>query len=312
MESSAAGTVSEADLVQKRIFYVARKSFLTNGCYRLPRHPGHGRRQADRAESDRLGPQDTSQLAFGHVVQYMQQRSAGAVREPIERPHPRRRPPAPPTDPLPPYFWEELQSQSRIGFIYQKLSEPRSFDYQDTRNKKYTARLRMPQFPLHARTARSRHDVRARPGVRSAHGTVRVSARSAHAGTDRRPRGARPSTSVAVVTCWSRKPGDSRFPRIRSVSRHGRPPFPLSGAGRRGDSWLPLGKPTAGSAHGDRVQGMPAVGADGRAVIFDEQEFPLEEEEDEQFDPDRLMYGFDLWLPAVLDGWPYQVGDGHR
>ena len=22
------------------------------------------------------------------------------------------------------------------------------------------------------------------------------------------------------------------------------------------------------------------------------------------------MYGFDLWLPSVLDGWPYQLGEG--
>ena len=36
----------------------------------------------------------------------------------------------------------------------------------------------------------------------------------------------------------------------------------------------------------------------------------LEDEDDAQFDPDRLRYGFDLWLPSVLDGWPYQVGEG--
>ena len=56
--------------------------------------------------------------------------------------------PRQPANSLPLYFWDELQSQSRIGFIFQKLSEPRSFDFQDTRNKKYTARLQMPQFPL--------------------------------------------------------------------------------------------------------------------------------------------------------------------
>ena len=55
---------------------------------------------------------------------------------------------------------------------------------------------------------------------------------------------------------------------------------------------------------------MPALGNDGRAAMFDDEEFPLEEEEDEPFDPERLMYGFDLWLPSVLDGWPYQVGEG--
>ena len=46
------------------------------------------------------------------------------------------------------------------------------------------------------------------------------------------------------------------------------------------------------------------------AAIFDEEEYPLEEEGDAEFDPQRLLYGFDLWLPAVIDGWPYYVGDG--
>ena len=43
-----------------------------------------------------------------------------------------------------------LEAGNRIGFIYQKLKEPRSYDYEKTENKRYNERLRMPQFPFTA------------------------------------------------------------------------------------------------------------------------------------------------------------------
>jgi cytochrome c2 len=44
------------------------------------------------------------------------------------------------------YFIEKIGSHEREGFIWQKLQEPRSYDYKKTENKKYNERLRMPQF----------------------------------------------------------------------------------------------------------------------------------------------------------------------
>lgn len=48
------------------------------------------------------------------------------------------------------YYGEQLHHGSRIGFIYQKLQEPRSYDYNKTANKRFNERLRMPQFPFSA------------------------------------------------------------------------------------------------------------------------------------------------------------------
>lgn len=48
------------------------------------------------------------------------------------------------------YYGAELHHGSRIGFIYQKLQEPRSYDYNKTANKRFNERLRMPQFPFSA------------------------------------------------------------------------------------------------------------------------------------------------------------------
>lgn len=46
------------------------------------------------------------------------------------------------------YFLEKLQHHGREGFLWQKLGEPRSYDYKKTENKTYNERLRMPKFPF--------------------------------------------------------------------------------------------------------------------------------------------------------------------
>src|SRR5207253_10105678 len=51
-------------------------------------------------------------------------------------------------DPDTGYFMEKLIGHQREGFIWQKLHEPRSYDYKKTQNKGYNERLRMPQFNL--------------------------------------------------------------------------------------------------------------------------------------------------------------------
>jgi cytochrome c2 len=49
-------------------------------------------------------------------------------------------------DPDTGYFMEKLVHHQREGFVWQKLREPRSYDYKKTQNKSYNERLRMPQF----------------------------------------------------------------------------------------------------------------------------------------------------------------------
>ncbi len=49
-------------------------------------------------------------------------------------------------DPSTGYFMEKLVGHQREGFIWQKLREPRSYDFQKAQNKTYNERLRMPQF----------------------------------------------------------------------------------------------------------------------------------------------------------------------
>ena len=46
------------------------------------------------------------------------------------------------------FFYESLLHHGRPGFIWQKLRDPRSYDYEKTETKFYDERLRMPKFPL--------------------------------------------------------------------------------------------------------------------------------------------------------------------
>lgn len=46
------------------------------------------------------------------------------------------------------YFYEDLAHHGRAGFIYQKLRDPRSYDYQKIETKGYVERLVMPKFPF--------------------------------------------------------------------------------------------------------------------------------------------------------------------
>ena len=53
-------------------------------------------------------------------------------------------------DPDTGFFLEKLLAHEREGFLWQKLRQPRSYDYKKAENKSYNERYRMPQFPFSA------------------------------------------------------------------------------------------------------------------------------------------------------------------
>ena len=46
------------------------------------------------------------------------------------------------------YYYNDLVHHGRAGFLWQKLRDPRSYDYLKTETKGYDERLRMPKFPF--------------------------------------------------------------------------------------------------------------------------------------------------------------------
>ncbi len=51
-------------------------------------------------------------------------------------------------DPNTGFFLQKLLGHEREGFLWQKLRQPRSYDYKKAENKTYNERYRMPQFPF--------------------------------------------------------------------------------------------------------------------------------------------------------------------
>jgi hypothetical protein len=114
--------VAEDDMVRKRLFYVARKTLSHRGCTACHDIPGLEDAKPIGIGLADWGRRPTSQLAFDHVLQYVD-RANGTKGDPVQGAFDFR------TN-VPPFFVQHLKSESRIGFIFQKLSEPRSFEYQ--------------------------------------------------------------------------------------------------------------------------------------------------------------------------------------
>ncbi|MHB9077877.1 MAG: hypothetical protein ACYC3X_10315 [Pirellulaceae bacterium] len=306
--------LSAADMLKKRVYYVARKALANNGCYACHDIPGMEDARPIGPTLTGWGRRNPQELVFGHIQRYIEQgdavRTATAV--PVDMAAVSANTSASvtqPPEPLPPYFRDELQSQSRIGFIFQKLSEPRSYDFQETQNKKYTARLQMPQFPLSP--VQREAVITFVLGLVSDPPTEKF-AYAPDSQTKALLDGKEVLSKYNCRGCHLVEPEawQLAFPTDAFGQQLQQPTFP----------WVP--RPVdeialMASRQRDRrdlrsatVRGMPAVGSDGKAAIFDGEEFPLEEEEDEEFPFEELQYAFDLWLPAALDGWPYQVGEG--
>jgi hypothetical protein len=197
-------------------------------------------------------------------------------------------------------------AEHRIGFLHQKLAEPRSFDFGLLADKPWNDRLRMPQFQfsaeereaimtfvlgLVAQPPRPRYvhqPDRQQPGVIEGRKILdEYNCRGCHA---------------LRAAQWQ-----IEFPRRRSTHKLDNRRFPVRRRSARtaGDR----GVAPAGSARpADRpLFGQPLIGDDGRPMVFDD--YGDELFDDEQYDIGALEYVFQLWEPAALEGHEYQVGE---
>jgi cytochrome c2 len=161
--------------------YVGRRSITKYGCFGCHDIPGYEDAKPIGTGLADWGRKDPSRLAFENIMQYLHNGHGGGHNAPHgdhqHTPSPgssasqdkttvastsvdndaayAERPPfgTPEPTPLPKeiaaeheYFLEKIASHEREGFIWQKLHDPRSYDYKKTENKKYNERLRMPKF----------------------------------------------------------------------------------------------------------------------------------------------------------------------
>jgi len=146
----------EADLLEKKLNYVGRRTIGKLGCAGCHDVPGLEAAKPIGTTLADWGRKESSKLAFEHITEYLgvQQSQFGEkhgdhAEHGGEGHHEHEH-----IDPVKwdlngrdaGYFIEAMHHHQREGFLWQKLREPRSYDYHKTDAKGYNERLRMPLF----------------------------------------------------------------------------------------------------------------------------------------------------------------------
>src|SRR3990172_8309818 len=157
-----------ANRTQQQLDYVAKRSLSRYGCFGCHDIPGYEGAKPIGTPLANWGRKDTSQLAFenigvflathgleenDHVGKFLRDSDSrlGETR-PREHGDHGGGHGLDPTDfdPDTGFFVQSLNAHQRAGFLWQKLRQPRSFDFGTTETKRYDERLRMPRFPFNA------------------------------------------------------------------------------------------------------------------------------------------------------------------
>ncbi|HEV3023138.1 MAG TPA: hypothetical protein VGX76_11755, partial [Pirellulales bacterium] len=146
---------SDEELRRKKLTYVGRRTISRLGCSGCHDIPGFEYAKPIGTGLADWGRKETSKLAFEMIKEYLTEHppsaahgkaahdkgthasgeEAGAHGLSVDD-----------LDGDTGFFVEALLHHQREGFLWQKLREPRSYDYKKTENKPYIDRLRMPKF----------------------------------------------------------------------------------------------------------------------------------------------------------------------
>ena len=113
--------------------YLGEQTISRLGCFGCHTIPGFENAKPIGTALNDWGIKNPARLDFGHIAEYL------ADQPPDEKGA---------RDGTDPFYQEKIHHETRMGFLYQKLHRPRSYDYKK-KSEKYKAwddRLRMPQF----------------------------------------------------------------------------------------------------------------------------------------------------------------------
>lgn len=134
----------------QRLLYVGRRTIARLGCAGCHDIPGFEDAKPIGTGLNDWGRKEASKLAFEQILSYPHLPGNGHLEahghgDAADHAH-GHGPSLEGLDQDTGYYVESLLAHERTGFIWQKLREPRSYDYRQAENKPYTDRLRMPQF----------------------------------------------------------------------------------------------------------------------------------------------------------------------
>jgi mono/diheme cytochrome c family protein len=137
--------------------YIGRRSISRYGCYGCHDIPGFEKARPIGTGLFDWGRKDPTKLALEHIEEYLHhhgeadgsstaQRAEKAllngVNDNFDSVEERDR------ETAVGYFFDQLNHHGRAGFLWQKLRDPRSYDFKKIETKGYDERLRMPKFPF--------------------------------------------------------------------------------------------------------------------------------------------------------------------
>jgi cbb3-type cytochrome oxidase cytochrome c subunit len=153
----AAATPSAEELAQRKLLYVGRRAISKYGCFGCHDMPGFedakpigtgladwGRKEVDKLAFEQIahyhggghGHGDHKDDGHGHDAHGASNENGnGVMTEDAKRKADNHE-----------YFHHQLLHGTRDGFLWQKIREPRSYDFKKTETKTYNDWLRMPKF----------------------------------------------------------------------------------------------------------------------------------------------------------------------
>jgi cbb3-type cytochrome oxidase cytochrome c subunit len=290
---------------EQKLRYVGHKSIVKYGCFGCHDIAGFETAKPIGPALTDWGRIDPHRLAFENIAQYLDGHGSMPVGESTgDAPDSRGRA-APDDDPRSTYYTRQILSGKRSGFAYQKLSEPRSYDYRVVDNKRYNERLRMHQFSFSDEDREAIITfvlglVAQPPADKYVHTPDRGRAAilDGQVVLDRYQCG---SCHILKAEQWriSSPPGTFHDPRDK-------PTFPFVPHQFTTAQLEASQQPDRAGLLDATLSGMPKLGVDGRPMVFDDYGDDLFD--DEQYDPRTLEYAFQFWEPAAIQGHAYQVG----
>ena len=306
-----------------KLLYLGRKSIAKYGCYGCHDIPGFEDAKPIGTALADWGRKESSKLAFEHITHYLEEHGHGG-HEPHEgaavddhddhagdhAAHASESQQADDgeTEEMREYYHGQIEGHHRAGFIYQKLAEPRSYDYHKTENKKYNERLRMPQFPFTAQEREAvvtfvlgliadppsekyiyKPEVRQEAIIQGRQVLDKYNCAGCHMLEPER------WNIVHAGDAYGEQPSTKAYPFLKTHFT----PEQLE-ASRAVDA--------SGLMH-STLTGMPALedlSSGVRPLIYDDYGDPIEDDGD--YAPNKLEFPFDLWQPTTVAGNSFEVG----
>lgn len=283
---------------EQKLIYLGRKSISKYGCYACHDIPGFEDAKPIGTGLNEWGRKDPAKLAFEHIDHYLHLRGGSQVDHYYEAPE------------IDAEFYEhQLKAGNRIGFIYQKLHEPRSYDYRKTTNKEFNERLRMPQFPLthEQREAIVTFVLGLVADPPTAKYVYQPDARSEALIAGRNVIEKYNCTGCHMFEAeqWKVSFPSGRFPEPVAT-----PTFPFMASSVPTDELARSAQPDGRNLLRATLVGVPSLDEkDGKPVVYDSSGDPTSQSDaDAKFDKAKVEYDFTLWKPTVLEGQVYEIG----